>query len=37
MPRKHYKPEEIATKLRRADVLVSQWRLLGCRSFDWYH
>ncbi len=24
MPRKHYKPEEIVTKLRQVDVLVSQ-------------
>jgi putative transposase len=26
MPRKHYKPEEIVTKLRQIDVLVSQGR-----------
>ena len=24
MPKKHYKPEEIVTKLRQVDVLVSQ-------------
>jgi len=29
MPRKRYKPEEIAAKLRQVDVLVSQGRTMA--------
>ena len=32
MPRKRHKPEEIVTKLRQVDVLVSQGKTVPTRS-----
>jgi hypothetical protein len=43
MPKKHYRPEDIISKLREADILISQGktvaetiRVLGIRDVTYY-